>query len=129
MYDKNTEELEKLKNVFRRIMAHLDVLVENGKLDAYDRHFLVSMTVKVVENLAEKFENVVKGVKEVMIGVGIDYPGREAYYKGREDGMAAGRNAGALAICIGMIKDGIITLAEAAKRLDMPEEKVQSYLK
>ena len=140
VYNEDAAKLEQLKNIFRRIIAHLEMLVENGKLDAYDRFFLISMTVKVVENLAEKFVNVVKGVKEVMIGVGIDYPGREAYYKGKEEGIAAGRAdghsaglleglaAGRREAYLSMFKDGIITLAEAAKRLNMSEEKVKTYL-
>ena len=63
-------------------------------MDEYDRFFLNNMTVKVVENLAEKYENVVKGVKEVMIGSGIDYPGRDVYYKGKADGRSEGIEEG-----------------------------------
>ena len=136
MYNSSKEELEKIKDVFRRIVAHLDMLVEKGELDAYDRYFLISMTVKVAENLAEKYENVVKGVKEVMMGSGIDYPGRDIYYEGRVLGREEGRGAGlAEGLAAGerkaylaLFKDGVITLKEVAKRLNVSEEVVKSYL-
>ena len=94
VYNSNKEELEKLKEVFYKVKKHLDMLVESGELDAYDRFFLISMTIKVVENLAEKFEHVVKGVIEVMSGTKIEYMGREEFYRIREEGLAAGRSEG-----------------------------------
>ena len=101
MYNDSEKELEKIKDVFYRIVARLDMLVEKKELDAYDRYFLISMTVKVVENLAEKYENVVKGVKEVMMGSGIDHPGRYIYYEGRalgrEEDLTAGERKAYLA--------------------------------
>ena len=124
MYNEDEEELEELKNVFRRIMTYLDRSVETGKLTAYDRYFLIDMTVKVTENLAEKYENVVKGVKEVMVRTGIDYPGRDVYYEGIAKGRADGRRE----ICLALFKDGVITLKEVAKRLNVSEETVKSYL-
>lgn len=128
MYNDSEKELEKIKDVFCRIVARLDMLVEKKELDAYDRYFLISMTVKVVENLAEKYENVVKGVKEVMMGSGIDYPGRDIYYEGRALGREEGRTAGERKAYLALFKDGVITLKEAAKRLNVSEEVVKSYL-
>ena len=140
VYNNSKEELEKIKDVFRRILVHLDMLVEKKELDAYDRYFLISMTVKVVENLAEKYENVVKGVKEVMMGSGIDYPGRDIYYEGRalgheegrgiglEEGRKEGLAAGERKAYLALFKDGVITLKEVAKRLNVSEEVVKSYL-
>lgn len=93
---------------------------------------------------AKKYENVVKGVKKVMMGSGIDYPGRDIYYEGRalgheegrgiglkegrgiglEEGLAAGERKAYLAL----FKDGVITLQEVAKRLNVSEEVVKCYL-
>ena len=140
LYNKDEKELEKLKDVFRRMKEHLDMLVESGELDAYDRHFLISMTIKVVENLAEKFENVVKGVKKVMFGAEIEYMSREEFYRVREEGLAAGRNEGFTAgrseglvagerkAYLALFRDGLITLTEVAKRLNMSEEMVKTFL-
>ena len=140
VYNEDVRELEKLKDVFRKMKEHLDMLVERGELDAYDRHFLISMTVKVAENLAEKFEHIVKGVKEVMFAAGIDYMSREEFYRVRAEGLAAGRSEGFTAgrsegftagernAYLVLLKEGAITLAVAAKHLNMSEEKVKSLL-
>ena len=156
VYNSNKEELEKLKEVFYKVKKHLDMLVESGELDAYDRFFLISMTIKVVENLAEKFEHVVKGVIEVMSGTKIEYMGREEFYRIREEGLAAGRSEGfnagrsegfnagrsegfsagrseGLAVgerkaYLAMFRKGILTLAEVAKELNISEEAVKQYL-
>lgn len=148
VYNSDEEELEKLKEVFCKMKKHLDMLVESGEMDAYDRFFLISMTIKVVENLAEKFEHVVKGVIEVMSGTKIEYMSREEFYRIREEGLAAGRSEGfnagrsegfnagrseGLAVgerkaYLAMLKKGILTLSEVAKELNLSEEAVKQYL-
>ena len=132
LYNKDEKELEKLKDVFRRMKEHLDMLVESGELDAYDRHFLISMTIKVVENLAEKFENVVKGVIEAMVGTKIEYLSREEFYRIRNEGLAAGWSEGLAAgerkAYLAMFKKGVLTLADVAKELNISEEMVKTYL-
>ena len=132
VYNKDADELEKLKEVFRRMKEHLDMLVESGELDAYDRYFLLSMTVKVVENLAEKFENVVKGVIEAMVGTKLEYLSKEEFYRIRNEGLAAGRSEGLAAgerkAYLAMFKKGILTLADVARELNMSEEMVKTYL-
>ena len=63
-----------------------------------------------------------------MIGVGIDYPGRDIYYKGKADGREEGRSEGERKAYLAMFKDGLISLTEVAKRLNMSEEMVKTYL-
>ena len=41
----------------------------------------------------------------------------------REEGREEGRAEGALKLCIGLVKDGVLSLAEAAKRLGITEEE------
>ena len=45
--------------------------------------------------------------------------------KGIEKGIEKGEKKGVLKILIGLVKDGILTLAEAAKRADMTVEEFQ----
>ena len=136
----NKEELEGLKAVFSKMKERLNRLVEEGELDEYDRFILVSMTIKVVENLAEKFKHIVEGGLEVMIGNRIECMSREEFYRIRNEGLAAGRNegfnagrvegliAGERNAYLALFKDGLITLTEAAKRLNISEEMVKTYL-
>ncbi len=43
-------------------------------------------------------------------------------------GRLEGRLEGAWDMCIGLLKDGVISLAEAAKRLSMTEEELKSKM-
>ena len=128
VYNEDERKLEELIQVYKRIVLHLNMLVESGAIEGYDRYLIASMTVKVVEHLAKDYDKLVEGVKKVMDGGFIDYPGRESYLAGRAAGRNEGRNEGALNAYISLLKDGIITLGEVAKRLDISEEKVKTYL-
>ena len=67
-----------------------------------------------------------------MGGVLLDYPAKrilnEGLAAGRKAGLAEGRLEGALEMCIGLLKDGVISMAEAAKRLSMTEEELKSKM-
>ena len=66
----------------------------------------------------------------------MDNPARAIFANGKNVGKAEGKIEGRLEgkiegrieLCIAMLKDGIISMAEAAKRLGMNEEEVQQYL-
>ncbi len=63
-----------------------------------------------------------------MGGVLLDYPAKRILNEGRKAGLAEGRLEGALEMCIGLLKDGVISLAEAAKRLSMTEGELKSKM-
>ena len=45
------------------------------------------------------------------------------------DGLKEGRQEGMLHAFIGMIKDGLITIKDATKRLNMNEKELQGYMR
>lgn len=47
----------------------------------------------------------------------------------KEEGRQEGRQEGMLHAFIGMIKDGLITIKDAAKRLNMNEKELQGYIR
>lgn len=134
----NEDEAEKEKIIteYKRIAAYLGEMVKTGELNEYERNLLASMVLKVAEHCLEKYDVIKKGIEEVMGGVLLDYPAKTILNTGRAEGLAAGRKAGlaegrlegALEMCIGLLKDGVISLAEAAKRLSMTEEELKSKM-
>lgn len=52
----------------------------------------------------------------------------EGIEKGRVEGRVEGRAEGAITIIVGLIKDGIHTIESGAKRLNMSESELTSYL-
>ena len=54
----------------------------------------------------------------------MDYPAKTMLNAGRAEGRAEGR----LDMCIGLLKDGVISMAEATKRLSMTEEELTAKM-
>ena len=97
-------------------------MVKSGELNEYERNLLASMVLKVVEHCLEKYEVIKKGIQEIMGGVLLDYPAKRILNEGRKAGLAEGR----FDMCIGLLKDGVISLAAA--QLEMTEEELKSKM-
>ena len=89
-YENDPEELEKLKREYAEFMARLEQAVKNGKIFTHDRRTILEMSKKVLENIAAKYKNIQKEVKEIMGGRVLDYEGRSIFY----DGIAVGEELG-----------------------------------
>ena len=122
-YEKNFEEyetddrkLQELKKEYQRIMERLEGLCTEGKISEYVKCTLVDMSKKVIKNIAAKYAKVRKGVTSVMGGKVLEYEAKTILREGK------------LEVCIGLVKDGLLTAAEAAKRLAMKEEEFKKHL-
>ena len=89
-YENDPAELEKLKREYTDFMARLEQAVKDGKIFTHDRRTILEMSKKVLENIAAKYHNIQKEVKEIMGGRVLDYEGRSIFY----DGVARGRIEG-----------------------------------
>ena len=90
-YEKNPAELNKLKKEYTNFMERLEQAVTDGKILTHDRRTILEMSKKVLENIAVKYSNVQKEVKEVMGGKVLDYEGRNIFYEGLAQGRSEGR--------------------------------------
>jgi predicted transposase YdaD len=53
---------------------------------------------------------------------------REGEEIGRREGEAIGQRKGKIDIVLELLRDGLLSISEAAKRLDMQEEELKKYL-
>lgn len=138
-YEKNFEEYEtdegklrELQKEYQGIIRRLESLCTEKIISEYEKCTLVDMSKKVIENIAVKYAKVRKGVTAVMGGKVLDYEAKtilqDGIRRGKLEGKLEGRLEGKLEVCIGLVKDGLLTAAEAAKRLDMKEEELKKYL-
>ena len=51
-----------------------------------------------------------------------------ARMEGMEEGIEKGRAEGAITTIVGLVKDGILTIENGAKRLNMTESELTSYM-
>ena len=81
------------------------------KLDGYYAHLKYVAEEKQLARMEGIEERIEKGRAE-----------------GRVEGKAEGKAEGAITIIVGLIKDGILTIESGAKRLNMSESELTSYL-
>ena len=93
-YEKNSEELENLKNEYANFMVRLEQAVTDGKIFTHDKRTILEMSKKVLENIAAKYNNIQKEVKEIMGGRVLDYEGRSIFYDGIKQGRIEGEERG-----------------------------------
>ncbi|MBD5451823.1 MAG: hypothetical protein HDR25_04180 [Lachnospiraceae bacterium] len=101
----------------------LEELCEHKHIDEYTKCTIVDMLYRVLENLAGKYENVKEGVKSVMGGKVLEYEAKTI----RNEGISQGISQGRIEAYVDLLNDGIITLQEAAKRLNMCEAELNAY--
>ena len=134
--EKNEEQLSELKKEFLFIRRQLEEMCMAGEITEYVKCTLLDMTKKVVENIAKKHETIREGVKQVVGGKILEYEAkdilnqgrREGLSQGRREGLSQGRQEGELNMCIRLIRDGLLKIEDAARKLNMGEEELKRYL-
>lgn len=122
--ENNKEMLQELRKEYNDIKARLEQLCLEGKISEYVKCTLIDMSKKVVREIASKYENVRKEVTAVMGGKILEYEAKTILNRG----ISEGRVEGKIEAYIGLIKDGILSISESAKRLEMKEEELKKYL-
>lgn len=92
--EKSPLKLEALKNEYLEIIERLDQLVQDGRLTDFDRTTLLETAKDVINEIAKKYQNVVKGVNIVMGGTLLETNARRIKNEGRAEGKAEGKAEG-----------------------------------
>ncbi len=68
--------------------------MRKGSISAYMRKTILEMSGKVLENIAQKYDNVREGVKSVMGGRVLEYEAKTILNEGMKQGMKQGVQQG-----------------------------------
>ena len=94
---------------------------------------LMLMTAMTRDYRFEKTINEVKGKEHVTMCEVLDRVEargiEKGIAKGREEGIREGIKEGTVNVLISLVKDGILSIADAAKRANMSEENFIQYIK
>jgi hypothetical protein len=126
--EEDGEKLEKMKQRFLMIRNRLEALCRKGEINEYVKSTLIDMSKKVITNITARYENVREGVMDVMGGKVLEYEAKTILQTGIRQGRQEGRLEGRLDAVVELCKDGFISISEAAKRLNMKEEDLKTYL-
>ena len=84
--DADKAKLEQLKATYRHIRSRLDDLQRAGAIDDFVKNAICSMSNHVMALIAQKYENVRRGVEPIMGGKIIEYEAKTILNKGIEKG-------------------------------------------
>lgn len=131
-YNADEESLSELKAEYRHIIERLNRLVEKGEMSGFDRRTIIELSNDVARELTKRYEALQKEVCELMSGAMIITDVHKAREEGKSEGIRLGREEGREegrnSLCIEMIRDGLITVSDAARKLCMSEEEVRKMM-
>lgn len=123
-YNASVEKMKELKKKYQEIRNRLDTICAAGTVNEYTKCTIIDMSKKVVESLAVRYTNVREGVKAVMGGQVLEYEAKDILKRG----IQQGREAGQQETLLGLVRDGLLSPEEAAKRLKMSEADFRKLL-
>ena len=127
-YNNDDGKLSNLKAEYQSIIDKLNILVADGEMSGYDRRTIIELSNDVIQELTKKYENLQKEVGGLMRGEMIITDVHKAREEGRAEGEARGRTEGRIELCIKLIKDGLISIGDAAKNLCMSEDEIKKLM-
>lgn len=113
VYNSDKEKLEKLKAEYRDILDRLDELERQGLLGAFDKRTIIELSGDVIKESARKYENVQKGVGDMMRGPLIETKARKI------------RNETQREAALKLLKRGKLTIREIAEDLGLSVAEVE----
>ena len=92
-------------------MERLDELEQQGVIGAFDKRTIIELSGDVIKEIAQKYENVQKGVGDMMSGALIETSARTILNQGKSEGISETKKETALR----MLKRGKMTVEEIAE--------------
>ena len=106
-YNRNERKLAELKAEYQKILERLDELEQQGVIGAFDKRTIIELSGDVIKEIAQKYENVQKGVGDIMGGALIETEARRILNKGISETKKE--------TALRMLKRGKMTVEEIAE--------------
>ncbi len=124
-YDSNGQRLEELKAEYQVILERLDGLEQQGFIGAFDKRTIIELSGDVIREIAQKYENVQKGVGDMMRGAMIETEARTILNRGISQGISQGINETRRKTALIMLRAGKLTIEEIAEYTELQVEEVE----
>ncbi len=118
-HNSNGQKPEELKAEYQVILERLDELEQQGFIGAFDKRTIIELSGDVIREIAQKYENVQKGVGDMMSGALIETEARTILNQGIKQGIKQGKSLGAIETkkktALMMLQDGELSIEKIAK--------------
>lgn len=123
-YETESFKFETLKNEYREMIGRLDGVVQDGRLSDFDRSTLLETAKDVIDEIAKKYQNVVKGMDDIMGGALLETNARKIKNEGRVEGLAEK----GIKIFLNLLSTGMPEI-EAQRLAEIDDDLVEKALK
>ena len=120
----DVEMLDALKREYAMIAQRLDQFVGSCVINEYIKKTICEMSERVITKIATGYESIRKEVTSIMGGKVLEYEAKDILRKGIKEGIEVGK----FETLRELVKDGILSIEEAAKRVGMTVEQFQKEL-
>ena len=107
VYNSNEQRLAELKAEYRSILERLDKLEQEGIIGAFDKRTIIELSGDVIREIAQKYENVQKGIGGMMSGALLETEARTILNRGKDEAKKE--------TALRMLKDGELSIDKIAK--------------
>ena len=120
-YNSNEQKLTELKAEYQGILDRLDELEQRGMIGAFDKRTIIELSGDVIKKISQKYENVQKGIGDMMRGALIETTARTILNQGKSQGISQTQRETALR----MLQDGELPIDKIAKYSGLKVEEVE----
>lgn len=122
VYNSNEQRLAELIAEYRSILERLDKLEQEGIIGAFDKRTIIELSGDVIREIAQKYENVQKGIGGMMSGALLETEARTILNRGKDEAKKE--------TALRMLQDGELSIYKIAKYsgLDIAEVELLTGL-
>ena len=128
-YNSNEQKLKELKAEYQVILERLDALERQSVIGAFDKRTIIELSGDVIREIAKKYDNVQKGVGDMMSGALIETEARTILNQGISQGISQGIKQGInetrKKTALVMLQDGKLSIEQIAKYTDLEIAEVE----
>ena len=111
--------MKELKAEYQVILERLDVLEQQEIIGAFDKRTIIELSGDVIREIAKKYDNVQKGVGDMMSGALIETEARTILNQGISQGISQGIKQGInetrKKTALVMLQDGKLSIEQNCK--------------
>ncbi len=121
VYNTDEQKLEELKGEYQVILDRLQKLEQQEAIGAFDKRTIIELSGDVIKEIAQKYENVRKGVGDMMSGALIETEARNILQQGIQQGISEAKEK----MAVKLLKRGKLTVEEIAEDTGLSVEEIE----
>lgn len=134
--EQDTAQRGYLKEIYGNIRLRLEEMARQGTITEYTCRTILDLSRRIAESLCQKYDNIRKEIVSIMGGKILEYEAKtilnegkkQGWILGHESGLAEGLSTGRMTTYLELVKEGILNIKDAARRIPMDEAELQNLL-